>query len=66
VVDRTGLAGSYDYTLTWTPALGVGGGDSEGIDVYTAFQEQLGLRLEPQRAPIEMLVIDHLERPSEN
>jgi uncharacterized protein (TIGR03435 family) len=65
VIDRTELSGNYDYTLTWAPGLAPGA-DTDAVDVYTAFQEQLGLRLEPSRAAIEVLVIDHLEKPSEN
>jgi bla regulator protein BlaR1 len=49
VLDRTELAGKYDYKLNWTPGLGVRGNDSETISVFTALQDQLGLRLDPQR-----------------
>ena len=66
VLDKTGLTGAYDYKLTWTPELGAPRNDSETVSIFTALQEQLGLRLEPQRAPIEVLVIDSAERPSEN
>ncbi len=67
VLDKTGLRGSYDFTLDWTPDYGgPPAADSNGVDIFTALQEQLGLKLEPQRAPIEMLVIDHAERPSAN
>jgi uncharacterized protein (TIGR03435 family) len=78
VVDRTGLTGKYDYTLQWTPDEGQmgmfraagdwenrGNGDS-GPSVFTALQEQLGLKLDATKAPVELLVIDHVERPSEN
>ena len=63
VVDRTGLAGTFDIDLKWTPE------DSEGLgpSLFTAIQEQLGLRLEPGKAAVEMLMVDHAERtPTEN
>ena len=75
VVDKTGLTGKYDFTLKWipddrrTPTVGQQGTDDTpppGPSIFTAIQEQLGLRLEPQKGPVEVLVIDHVERPSEN
>jgi uncharacterized protein (TIGR03435 family) len=63
VVDHTALTGMFDINLKWTPE------DSKGIgpDLFTAIQEQLGLKLESGKAPVEMLMIDHAERiPSEN
>jgi uncharacterized protein (TIGR03435 family) len=72
VVDQTGLTGTYDLELTWTPdsAPGepsVGGAaPSEGGSLFTALQEQLGLKLEAQRAPLEFVVIDSAERPAED
>jgi uncharacterized protein (TIGR03435 family) len=63
VVDRTGLTGNYDFTLNWTPSTA----DAEsGPSIFTALQEQLGLKLQPVKAPIPILVVDHIERPSEN
>ncbi len=77
VVDQTGLPGRYDFTLTWTPDESQFGG--LGIRVpppaddaaappglFTAIQEQLGLKLESAKAPVEVLVVDHVEKPSEN
>ncbi len=65
--DKTGLRGFDDFTLDWTPDYGQPPPpNSSGIDIFTALQEQLGLKLEPQKAPIEMVVIDHAEKPSEN
>jgi uncharacterized protein (TIGR03435 family) len=72
VIDRTELQGVYDWTLQWTPAFTstAGGGASTGSDtgtavsLFTALREQLGLKLEARRAPIEMLVIDHAELPA--
>ena len=61
VVDRTGLSGSYDLELQWSPDPTA---DTAGPSIFTAIQEQLGLKLESQRAPIEVLVIDRLELPT--
>jgi uncharacterized protein (TIGR03435 family) len=72
VVDRTGLDGAFDLKLEWTPesarALkpGEAGIADTALSIFTAIQEQLGLRLRAQKAPVEMLVIDHAEKPSEN
>jgi bla regulator protein BlaR1 len=74
VLDRTGLTGPFDIDLTWTPDqmpqrppgapdLPV---DPNGPSIFTALQEQLGLKLESQRGPVEMLVIDRAEHPAEN
>lgn len=77
VVDQTGLNEKYDFILKWTPdqgqLLGLGGppppppdpGDAPP-DLFTALQQQLGLKLESTRAPADVAVIDHVERPSEN
>ena len=76
VVDRTGLGGLYDLSLRWDDApIPEGGllgadvraapGNSYG-SIFTAIQDQLGLRLEHQQAPVDVLVIDRMERPSEN
>lgn len=67
VFDKTGLRDFYDFTLKWTPDYGgPTTAESNGVDIFTALPEQLGLKLVPQKAPIEMLVIDHAERPSQN
>jgi uncharacterized protein (TIGR03435 family) len=58
ILDRTGLKGEYDFTLRWTP-------DEDQAVILTAIEEQLGLKLETQKVPMEVLVIDHAERPSE-
>jgi uncharacterized protein (TIGR03435 family) len=58
VVDRTGLTGTFDIDLRWTPEEARG----FGSDIFAAIQEQLGLELEPGKAWVEMLVIDHAER----
>jgi uncharacterized protein (TIGR03435 family) len=72
VVDRTGLAGEFDFTMTATsekpffkgetPATG----DDAPPVIFTAIQEQLGLKLEPVKTAVECLVLDHVERPSAN
>lgn len=81
VLNKTGLMGRYDFTLQWTPeegqaGIGPGGpkpgtenapaAESSGPFLFTAIQEQLGLKLEPQKAPMDVLVIQHVERPGEN
>jgi uncharacterized protein (TIGR03435 family) len=70
VTDRTGLSDTYDVDLKWTPAgfAGGAGGDvaRDGPDVFTAIQEQLGLKLEPSRGPVDVLVIDRVERPTDD
>jgi len=79
VLDQTGLKGTYDYTLQFTSEAGLGGGplppgggdpnsnaDTGGTSIYTALQEQLGLRLETTKAPVDTITIDHIEEPSEN
>ena len=67
VVDRTGLTGKYDFTLDWTPDQGTQAPDTPGPSIFAALQEQLGLKLEATRGPVEMLVIDHAEKiPTEN
>jgi uncharacterized protein (TIGR03435 family) len=77
VVDQTGLTGRYDFTLNWTPDDSQFGGMGAKVppptdsadalpNLYTAIQEQLGLKLEATRAPADVMVIDHVEKPSAN
>jgi len=76
VVDRTGLTGAFDLSLdfmpTQMPAGFVRGPDSNASDpsapptIFTALQEQLGLKLEAQTGPVDVLIVDHVEQPSEN
>jgi uncharacterized protein (TIGR03435 family) len=71
VVDRTGLSGHYDFKIEWTPDAPAGGPDSEpaartGPSIFTAIQEQTGLRLVSEKAPVETIVIQRVEKPSEN
>lgn len=61
VVDRTGLIGRFDFTLTWAPE---GSNDTEAPSIFTAVQEQLGLKLVPARGPVDVLVVDSAERPT--
>jgi len=63
VVDRTGLTGKFDWDLQWTPESLTPGSVPSGVSLVTALREQLGLRLESQRGMIEVLVVDHVERP---
>ena len=63
VIDKTGLQGKYDWTLVWDPDPGT---DSTEPSIFTAVQEQLGLKLDAQKGPVKMLVIDSVARPSEN
>ena len=60
VVDRTGLPGTFDIDLEWAPEETA---DAKGPSIFTAVQEQLGLKLDAQRAAVEVLVVDGVERP---
>jgi uncharacterized protein (TIGR03435 family) len=67
VIDRTALTGAFDIDLEWTPeSPGAALSPDAGASIFTALQEQLGLKLEPSTAPLEIIVIDSAERPSEN
>lgn len=81
VLDKTGLAGRYDLTLKYTPeyvALRAStattsegqpappASDPSGTSIFSALQDQLGLKLESGKAPVEIIVIDHIEKPSGN
>ena len=69
VVDRTGLTGAYDFTLRFEPqsAGGEQADASQRTDaIFNALEDQLGLRLQPATAPAEYLVVDRIERPSQN
>ena len=61
VVDRTEMRGSYDVQLSWTPDQS---SSTTGASIFTAVQEQLGLRLESARGPVDVLVIDGIEHPT--
>lgn len=73
VTDKTGLTGGFDVKLEWTPTEAESNFrnddrpfDPNGSSLFTAIQEQLGLKLEAGKGPVEMLIIDRVERPSEN
>jgi bla regulator protein BlaR1 len=71
VVDQTGLKGAFDFTLKWTPEqLAASAAAKEVVagapSFFTAIREQLGLLLVPSKAPVEVIVIDHIEQPSAN
>ena len=74
VVDRTGLAGEFDFDLQFAPPPTTGSIDAgipvapldDAASIFTALQEQLGLRLESTRGPVELMVIDSAERPTDN
>jgi uncharacterized protein (TIGR03435 family) len=69
MVDQTGLTGRYDFTIEFTPERPDGGPvpeDAKSPNFIQALKEQLGLKLESIKAPLPLLVIDHVERPAEN
>jgi uncharacterized protein (TIGR03435 family) len=75
VVDRTGLTGAYDFTLTWTPdqpgnveagGVALPAGDESAPSIFTAVQEQLGLKLEASKGPVDVIVVDQIEKPEAN
>jgi uncharacterized protein (TIGR03435 family) len=71
VVDKTGLTGKYEIKLEWTRDQGPGSNDSTSTDssgpsIFTAVQEQLGLKLNSTKGPVDTLVIDHVEQPTAN
>jgi uncharacterized protein (TIGR03435 family) len=71
VIDRTGLTGLFDLELYWSPEQTVlsqaaGGSDAPGPSLFTAVQEQLGLKLTPSTERLEVVVVDHIERPTAN
>jgi uncharacterized protein (TIGR03435 family) len=73
VTDKTGIAGNFDFTLDWAPDDGPPGTSADSgaaiapyPPLFLALQEQLGLKLEQQKGPVEILVIDRAEKPAEN
>jgi uncharacterized protein (TIGR03435 family) len=79
IVDKVGLKGIYNFELKWSPAPNEGNftpnanngfvpspADPSGPTIFTALQEQLGLKLESSKGPVEVLVIDSVQKPTEN
>jgi uncharacterized protein (TIGR03435 family) len=76
VVDKTGLTGNYDISAEWaqdesqlgglSPEARAAASDTPGPSIFTALQEQLGLKLESQKGPVEVFVVERAEKPSEN
>jgi uncharacterized protein (TIGR03435 family) len=66
VVDQTGLTGRYDFRLKWSPDEAQSSDPNAPPGIFTAIQEQLGLKLVATKAPVDVIVIDHVERPSAN
>lgn len=79
MIDKTGLQGRFELTLEWNPdpavtrspeatglATAAAAAPGERVDIFTALQEQLGVKLQPARAPLEVLVIDRIDRPTPN
>jgi uncharacterized protein (TIGR03435 family) len=64
VVNKTGIEGGYDFTLDYAPE-GADASDTRP-SIFTALEEQLGLKLVPSRGPVDVIVVDHIERPTEN
>jgi uncharacterized protein (TIGR03435 family) len=63
VVDQTGLAGAYDFSLKWVAS---GRVDEEGGSTVFGAVEKIGLRLESKKIPLPVVVIDHVEKPAQN
>ena len=66
VIDETNLAGQFEWELKWTPDSLDGNAPADSVSIFTALQEQLGVKLEPSRNPVDVLVIDAVAPPSEN
>lgn len=70
ISDKTNLTGRYDVELRWTPESvemrSDNSSEQETPDIFTAIQEQLGLKLQPAKGPVRVLIIDHIEKPSDN
>jgi bla regulator protein blaR1 len=77
VIDKTDLKGSFDFDLTFAPdaaldglpggtALPISADPKMGVTIFTAIQEQLGLKLESTTGPVQLVVIDSIQKPSEN
>jgi uncharacterized protein (TIGR03435 family) len=63
IIDKTGLTGNYEFTLRYTTEPNA---TDDRPSLFTALEEQLGLKLVSDRAPLQVLVVDHIERPTED
>ena len=72
VIDKTALKGRFDFTLKYAPDRDAASGADNGSpqddapSIFTALEEQLGLKLQPDKGPVDTVVIDHVEQPTEN
>ena len=66
VIDKTGLTGFADFSLNWSDDVSTEASGPDVVSIFTAIEEQLGLKLESAKGPVETLVIDHVEMPSAN
>jgi len=70
VIDQTGLNGLYDFHLTWTPDAGLSqaapAASENGPSLFTALTDQLGLKLESKKSPVQVYVVEKIEQPKEN
>jgi uncharacterized protein (TIGR03435 family) len=67
VVNKTGLEGDFDFDLKWTPDGPAGAGEeSPSLSLVTAVQDQLGLKLNSRKGPVEILTVERMERPGGN
>jgi uncharacterized protein (TIGR03435 family) len=74
VIDRTGVSGKFDVTLDWSPGLGASPPregeaptpQADGPGLFAALEDQLGLKLVPEKGQVEVVIVDHLERPTAN
>ena len=67
VINETGLTGKYDFKVEATPEFRIANNpDPSDITIFDALQRTLGLKLEARKAPVEMFVVDHIEKPTEN
>lgn len=70
IADRTGLKGTYNFKLSWTPEMDPNSSGAPAADtgpsIFTALQEQLGLKLESAKVPVRVLIVDHIDHPDQN
>ena len=71
MIDQTGLTGNFDFLMEFTPELPLGvtpppNFDTSGPTFLEALREQVGLKLIPQKVPVDIIIVDHVEHPTEN